>query len=153
MDRVKIKRIVGMADNPFNNVIAELDNGFYAWVPTVELDVPVDYDPKETQNDYSFSYVTWARWVPVIVNGWVPPEIFPIAMRNFKKLFEEEPMTEDMIRQFTEAREDPVWSEQEQEAEEYCKKEFDASDYTFMNDLRQIFASPVDPKDVVFGEE
>lgn len=140
---MKIKRIVGMADNEYNNVIVELDNGFFAWVPTVKNGEAVDYTPSES--DYAFSYTKWAKWVPLIVNGWVPPELFDLAMQNFKKLFEESPMDAETEKRFSQIRENPVWAEEESEAEEYCNREFDASGYEFMKELKEIFSTPFDP--------
>jgi len=143
---MKIKRIVGMADNSTNNVIAELDNGFYAWVPTMDDDGVVEFDPKRNKNNYAYSYVIWSKWVPIIANGFVPPELFPIAMENFGKLFKEAPMDNDMKKDFSKMRRNPRWSEEEKEAEQYCNKEFDASGYDFMKDLKEIFGNgPVDP--------
>ena len=144
---MKIKRIVGMANNESNNVIAELDNGFFAWVPTVDRDEEVNYKP--SKNDYSYSFVRWAKWVPIYANGWVPPELFEVAMRNFKTLFEDIPMDDEMVKAFSRARENPVWAEEEQEAEEYCNREYSVSDYPFMNELREIFNNPVDPTEFV----
>ena len=143
---MKIKRIVGMANNECNSVIAELDNGFYAWVPTLERDGPVDYKPDKS--DYAHSFVIWSKWVPLILNGWVPPENFDIAMRNFKKLFTEVPIDKEMTEKFTRLREDPFWAEEEKVGEDYCNREYDASNYDFMNDLREIFSSPVDPAEL-----
>ena len=150
---MKIKRIVGMAVNGYGCVIAELDNGFYAMVPTFrtnENDLyslpgePVEYNG---QPDYSYSFVSSTKWFPLIVNGYVPEEIFWLAMENFAKMFKESPLSQEEIEEFTKIRKNPIWSEEEKQGERYCRKKYDASGFKFKKTLDAIFSEgPIDPE-------
>ena len=152
MDLMKIKRIVGMADNWASCVIAELDNGFFAMVPTFKnlgdiysaLGEPVEYNGFPT---YSYSFVMWSKWIPLIVNGYVPEEHFWLAMENFAKMFKESPLSQEEIEEFTKIRKNPIWAEEEKEGERYCRKKYNASGFEFKKKLDAIFSDgPIDPE-------
>ena len=140
---MEIKRIVGKAMNWCSNVVAELDNGLYIWVPTwdegKEQPIIITKDNLEEwyEDTYAASWLFWDKWVDIMASGELEENLVDIALRNIEFMIENNPPGERYLGASIDKDGLAELKEEEKEKEEWCKENphaYDVSAYDILLD-------------------